>query len=70
MIFGAMTIEEPNVSANSRYDINAACTLLGVSRKTLGKYTSAGLIKCGIRACNGRKFYLGSELLRFWKEKM
>lgn len=62
-----MNFEEPKVSPKSRYDTNATCTLLGVSRKTLRKYTVAGLIKCGLRQCNGRKFYEGSDILKFWK---
>lgn len=62
-----MTSEEPNVSCNSRYDINATCSLLGISRNTLRKYTALGFIKSEIRRCNGRSFYFGSEILKFWK---
>lgn len=62
-----MTFDEPHVSPNSRYDMNATCSLLGISRKTLLKYTVAGLIQCGLRECNGRRFYKGSDIVKFWK---
>ncbi len=49
------------------YTIAETCELLDIHRDTLRKYTFAGSIRCGFRRCNGRKFYLGSEILRFWK---
>ena len=57
----------PNLSPSAMYTIAETCELLGIHRDTLRKYTFAGSIRCGFRRCNGRKFYLGSEILRFWK---
>ena len=62
-----ITENEPNVVANSRYNINQTCALLNVSRKTLAKYTTAGQIKCGYRPVTMRKFYTGLAILQFWR---
>ena len=62
-----VTCEEPNVSLTGRYTINATCELLGIHRNTLANYTNEGKIKCGHRRESKRKFYLGREILRFWK---
>lgn len=60
-----MVNEEPDVRLNNRYSINETCALLGITRKTLAKYTKAGLIKCGFRSTL-TKFYTGREIARFW----
>ena len=62
-----LTSDEPEVSNNGRYPTMVVCAILGVCYKTLIKYTDQGKIRCGIRKSNGRKFYLGSEIKRFWK---
>lgn len=64
-----MTAIEPQASASGRYSIGEACVLLGIHRNTLAKYTDSGEIKCGFRK-NGRKFYLGREIMRFWREQL
>lgn len=61
---------EPNISYNGRYSIVETCRLLGISRNTLYRYTARNLIHYGIRTSTARKFYLGSEILRFWKQQM
>lgn len=53
----AVTSNEPKVIATSRYSINETCELLGITRKTLQKYTMFGLIKCGLRKATMKKFY-------------
>jgi len=65
-----ITSEEPIVVPTSRYNVNQTCELLTISRKTLGKYTSTGMIKCGLRKANMRKFYTGSEILAFWRRSV
>ncbi|MGM9805853.1 MAG: helix-turn-helix domain-containing protein [Candidatus Aphodosoma sp.] len=65
-----ITAIEPTVSATARYSITQAAGILGVNRATLRRYTDSGLIKCGFRRESARKFYLGSEILRFWKAQM
>lgn len=61
---------EPQVRQTGRYPAGEAAQLLGIHRNTLKKYTDAGAIKCGFRRESGRKFYAGSEILRFWKAYM
>ena len=62
--------EEPRVAATGRYSIPETCRALGIHRNTLRLYTQGGLIKCGFRRANGKKFYTGAEILRFWKATM
>lgn len=67
-----MTAQEPQVMATARYSIRQTCELLGIHRDTLRQYTDQQkIIKCGYRTIGNRKvkFYLGSEILRFWKRQ-
>ena len=57
----------PNLPDQGRYSIQEAAVLLGVHRDTLRKHSDAGYIKYGIRRTNMRRFYLGSEINRYWK---
>lgn len=65
-----ITSVEPNVAANGRYTVGQTCAVLGIHRNTLQKYTEAGLIKCGFRRETARKFYVGSEIVRFWRAQL
>ncbi len=68
-----MTSERPKVAETGRYSINQTCDLLGISRDTLRKYTDETFeIKCCWRILGGirRKYYLGSEILRFFDSKV
>ena len=58
---------EPTVSMSGRYSINETVAALGISKRTLYRYFEDGTIKYGIRRANGRRFCLGSEIIRFWK---
>lgn len=62
-----LTAIEPEVNKTGRYGIGEAAELLGIHRNTLRNYTEQGLIKCGIKRQTGKKFYQGSEILRFWR---
>lgn len=64
-----MTAIEPQVSASGRYSIGQVCSLLDIHRNTLRKKTNSGKIKCGFRE-DGRKFYLGREIIRFWRAQI
>lgn len=65
-----MVRAEIQVSDTARYSIAETCGILGVHRNTLRRYTDGGLIRCGHRRGTGQKFYLGSEIRRFWKAVM
>jgi predicted site-specific integrase-resolvase len=62
-----VTSTEPRVMPNNRYTINETCAILTISRKTLAKYTAAGMIGCGYRPTNKQKFYTGMDIMKFWK---
>lgn len=66
-----MSTTEPKVEMNGRYPIGQAAALLGIHRNTLRRYNDEGYIKSGNRRV-GRcvRFFLGSEILRFWKSQM
>lgn len=65
-----MVSKEPDVRINGRYSIEETCTALGLHRNTLRRYTAHGKIRFGIRRADSRKFYLGSEILRFWRAQI
>ena len=62
-----MTHTEPNVLLNGQYSIKETCKALGISRETLRKYTDQGYINVKHRVANLRPFYVGKDIIRFWK---
>lgn len=64
-----MSTAEPNVSDSGRYSIGEAAKILGVHRNTLRQHTNQGLIKCGFRRQNMRRFYTGVEIKKYWKSQ-
>lgn len=65
-----ITAIEPKVESAGRYSVAQASEALGIHRNTLRNYTEQGLIKCGFRKKTARKFYLGSEILKFWRAQL
>ena len=61
---------EPRVSLSGRYSIAQTCKILGICRNTLVKYTRLGAIRYGVRRSTTKKFYAGSEIMRFWKSQI
>ncbi len=61
-----MVSEQPKVSPTGRYSTKQVCELLGIHRNTLRVYTLNGAIRCVVRRESMRKFYTGTEILRFW----
>ena len=62
-----MTPTEPTCSPTGRYTTNETCAILDISRATLWRLTKAQSIKFGVRKCNGRKFFIGSDIIRLWR---
>lgn len=60
-----MTPTRPNIDYTGSYTVTQASSLLGIDRKTLRRYESAGLV---VAHCNqlGRRKYMGRELLKLW----
>ena len=65
-----MVSTEPNVSLTGRYTIDETAELLGIHRNTLCRYAKHGKIRFGIRRADSRKFFFGSEILRFWRAQV
>lgn len=65
-----MTTEPPNINPEGRYTFKQACEALKISRTSLWRATRLGARHGGIDAKisrrNGKKIYLGKELLRYW----
>lgn len=61
-----LVADQPNVKRDGRYSIKDTCKHLGLHRDTLRKYTDLGEIRCRLRQGGKKKFYLGSEIIRFW----
>ena len=61
---------QPNLNEAVRYSANEASAALGIHRNSLRNYEKAGLIKSGMHRANGRKFYTGREIIRFWKSTL
>lgn len=60
-----MTPTRPNIDYLGSYTVTQASALLGISRKTLRRYESAGLVVAHLN-CLGRRKYSGRELIKLW----
>ncbi len=65
-----MVSEMPVVTPDGRYSVTETCKLLGIHKNSLRKYTQTGRIKVGTRMATAKKFYLGSEILKFWQRQV
>lgn len=61
-----MISQEPVISDNAKLSTKEVAELLKVSVWTIQRATNSGLIKCGNRRSNGRRFYKGSDIKRYW----
>lgn len=57
----------PNIVPEARYSGIDAARALGISWKTLRRWTLAGKIKVRFRKVNGRPCYLGRDLMSLWR---
>lgn len=64
--------ECPVISDSWKGGITAAAKILGLDRKTLGRYAALGKREGGIdwkiSPRTGRKQFLGKEIKRFWNQ--
>ena len=60
-----MTPVRPHIDPTGIYTLTQASTLLDISRKTLRRYESAGLVVAHLNKLGKRK-YSGRELLKLW----
>lgn len=62
-----LTCTEPNVAPTGRYSTMETSRVLGIDRKTLQRYADKGYIRRRHRAKTFRPFYLGQDILSFWR---
>lgn len=62
-----MTSNEPNVSDTGRYSITETSRILEVSSETIRRHTKGGMINCKFSKVNGRRFYTGTEIKKYWR---
>lgn len=65
-----MTTDVPNVNPSSRYNAKQTAEALGVSPDSVRRYANSGALKCGFWRHNGKRFYEGSEIIRFWRARL
>lgn len=61
-----MTAEKPNIKLDGRYSATETAKILDVSVEWLRRQANDGIISYKVRRSNNRRFYLGSEILRYW----
>lgn len=61
-----MTPIRPNIAPTGSYSVSQASTLLGIDRRTLRRYESAGYIVAHLNQF-GRRKYSGRELIKLWQ---
>lgn len=60
----------PNIDLNGRYSVSQASKVLGIHRNTVTKLSDTGTLKCRYRKGTMRKFFLGSELMKYWSSQI
>lgn len=61
-----MTPTRPHIAPTGSYTVTQASALLGINRKTLRRYESAGLVVAHLNQL-GRRKYSGRELIKLWE---
>lgn len=64
-----MTNTIPDIPDAGRYSIKETCTLLKISRSLLYSHINDELITPGTRPINGRKYFTGAEIKRFYRKQ-
>ena len=60
---------EPRVKPTAKLSSKQTAAVLEIHPNTLRKYSDLGLIKFFISQANGRKYFTGTEILKFWNTK-
>ena len=65
-----MVCYEPPVSDMGRFSVTQAATLLGLHRNSILALANDNVLRYKISARNGRKYFSGRELKRFWRTQV
>ncbi|GHT33171.1 hypothetical protein FACS189434_06680 [Bacteroidia bacterium] len=63
-----MNAKQPDIELTHRYSRLEAAELLGMSVRNFDRLKEAGQITTHYRKANKRPFFLGSEVLRVWRD--
>lgn len=61
-----MVKEVPDVPRKAKFSIKETASILGISRTSLYRYIKEKYIFAKVRPCNGRQYFTGAEIIRFW----
>ena len=61
-----ITATRPSVALDGRYTVMQTCAALGIHRGTLQRYTERGIIKPVFRRVDGKKVYIGKDIIGLW----
>jgi DNA-binding transcriptional MerR regulator len=61
-----ITPTRPSVPLDGRYTVMQTWAALGIHRGTLQRYTERGIIRPVYRRADGRKVYMGRDIIRLW----
>ncbi|MBR1510548.1 MAG: helix-turn-helix domain-containing protein [Bacteroidales bacterium] len=56
-------MKKPNVNPTEPYTVPEACMAMGITRRTLYRYTEAGALKAHRRKADNRIVFWGKDLL-------
>ncbi len=65
-----MTATRPSVALDGRYTVTQTCAALGIHRATLLRYTKRGAIRAAFRRVDGRKVYVGKDIIKLWSASL
>ncbi|MBO6083202.1 MAG: helix-turn-helix domain-containing protein [Bacteroidales bacterium] len=58
---------QPLIDPAAHLELREAALALDVHKSTVLRWTRTGKLRCGIKRLNGRKYWTGAELIRFWR---
>lgn len=61
-----MVKTEPHVIADKMYNVKEVCALLDIHRSTLSRHTADEIVCC-VRITKREIYYLGEEILHYWR---
>lgn len=64
-----ITSLEPQCADSGRYNTNETAKILGLHINTIRKHADEGYIRFGIRKSNNRRFFLGAEIKKYWRQQ-
>ena len=61
---------EPQVIATAQYELRDTAKALEVSKSCIVKWTEKGVLRARRKKLNGRRVWLGADILRAWRAQM